>query len=160
MTDEQIIKALENCPSESCGKHVLFFGNQYKHADECRLNVMKNALDIIKRQKAEINVLTVERDNYKEWYFSAVEEIEKLKECPKCVYEYDGEMTDYCVQGPCPHYKTVDKIKAEAIKEFEKRLKESKKQYEGTLAGYTFTRGELDNLIKEMTENNDETETD
>ncbi|MGN0618540.1 MAG: hypothetical protein ACI4J7_05925 [Ruminiclostridium sp.] len=40
----------------------------------------------------------------------------------------------------------------EAIKEFAKRLKESKKQYEGTLAGYTFTIPELDNLVKEMTE--------
>lgn len=51
-------------------------------------------------------------------------EIERLKECPKCVYEYDGEITEYCVQGPCPNFKTVEQIKAEAYKEFAERLKE------------------------------------
>lgn len=45
------------------------------------------------------------------------------------------------------HY---NEAKAEAIKEFAERLKESKKQYEGTLAGMTFTMTELDNLVKEM----------
>ena len=34
-------------------------------------------LDLIRRQKAEI---------------------ERLKECPKCVYEYDGETMEYCVR--------------------------------------------------------------
>ena len=41
-------------------------------------------------------------------------------------------------------------IRAKAIKEFAERLKDSKKQYEGTLAGWTFTMTELDNLVKEM----------
>lgn len=50
------------------------------------------------------------------------EEIERLKECPKCVYEYTGEMVDYCSQSPCPNFKTVDEIKAEAIKEFADNL--------------------------------------
>ena len=59
-------------------------------------------LDLINRQKAEI---------------------ERLKECPKCVYEYDGEVTEYCVQGPCPNFKTVEQIKAEACKEFAEKLK-------------------------------------
>lgn len=54
-------------------------------------------LDLINRQRAEI---------------------ERLKECPKCVYEYDGEVTEYCVQGPCQNFKTVEQIKAEAYKEF------------------------------------------
>ena len=59
-------------------------------------------LDLINRQKAEI---------------------ERLKECPKCVYEYDGEMTEYCVQSPCSNFKTVEQIKAEAYKEFAEKLK-------------------------------------
>lgn len=58
-------------------------------------------LGLIKRQKAEI---------------------ERLKECPKCVYEYDGEVTEYCVQGPCPNFKTVEQIKTEAYKEFTMKL--------------------------------------
>ena len=48
--------------------------------------IAKYAFDLINRQKAEI---------------------ERLKECPKCVYEYDGEVTEYCIQGPCPNFKPV-----------------------------------------------------
>ena len=61
------------------------------------------ALGLINRQKAEIK---------------------RLKECPKCVYEYDGEMTEYCAQGPCSNFKTVEQIKAEAYKEFAERIRE------------------------------------
>lgn len=61
-------------------------------------------LDLINRQKSEI---------------------ERLKECPKCVYEYDGEVTEYCVQGHCSNFKTVEQIKAEAYKEFAERLKDA-----------------------------------
>jgi len=59
------------------------------------------ALDLINRQKSEI---------------------ERLKECPKCVYEYDGEVMEYCVQGPCSNFKTVEQIKAETYKDFAKFL--------------------------------------
>ena len=67
-------------------------------------------LDLINRQKAEI---------------------ERLKECPKCVYEYDGEVTEYCVQSPCSNFKTVEQIKAEAYKEFAREVTEEiKKAYD------------------------------
>ena len=79
-------------------------------------------LDLIKRQKAEI---------------------ERLKECPKCVYEYDGEVTEYCVQGPCPNFKTVEQIKAEAYKEFAERLCEGKVSNDKTVI-------EAKVLLKEM----------
>lgn len=59
------------------------------------------ALDLINRQKTEI---------------------ERLTECPKCVYEYDGEITEYCVQGPCSNFKTVEQVKAEACKNFSQKL--------------------------------------
>ena len=69
------------------------------------------ALDLINRQKIEI---------------------ESLKKCPKCFYEYDGEVIEYCVQGPCPNFKPVyvgadlaiKQIKAEAYKEFAKEVSE------------------------------------
>lgn len=83
-------------------------------------------LDLINRQKAEI---------------------EMLKECPKCVYEYDGEITEYCVQGPCSNFKTVEQIKVEAYKEFAEKLKKE------TLSdrGYDILQqGTIDNLLKEM----------
>lgn len=51
-------------------------------------------------------------------------EIERLKECPKCVYEYDGEVMEHCVQGSCSNFKSVEQIKAEAYKEFAERIRE------------------------------------
>ena len=74
--------------------------NEY-FVDQVELSLVNETIDLINRQKAEI---------------------ESLKECPKCVYEYRGEMTEYCIQGPCSNFKTVEKIKAEAYKEFAERL--------------------------------------
>ena len=69
---------------------------------DCRMkDIASFVLDLINRQKLEI---------------------ERLKECPKCVYEYDGEVTEYCIQGPCPNFKTVEQIKTEAYKEFTMKL--------------------------------------
>ncbi len=96
-------------------------------------------LDLINRQKSEI---------------------ERLKECPKCVYEYDGEVTEYCVQGPCPNFKTVEQIKAEAYNEFAEWLKKLVRQNDYLLSDKynsldrgMFTIGfeqAIDNLLKEM----------
>ena len=41
----------------------------------------------------------------------------------KCIYLSDDETTEYCVEGPCPNYKTEAQIKTEAYKEFADRLK-------------------------------------
>ena len=85
-------------------------------------------LDLISRQKSEI---------------------ERLKETPKCVYEYDGEVTEYCVQGPCSNFKTVEQIKAEAYKEFAARLKSYLLLNEkGSISVISFEN--TDNLLKEM----------
>lgn len=78
-------------------------------------------------------------------------EIERLKECPKCVYEYDGEITEYCVQGPCSNFKTVEQIKVEAYKEFAEKLKDSAMS---CLIGGKYykiiTTRCIDTLLKEM----------
>lgn len=96
MTDNEIIKALECCIKDpNCEKCPA-------KDEDCFINRPQIALDIINRQKAEI---------------------ERLKECPKCIYEYDGKTTEYCVQGPCSNFKTVEQIKSEAYKEFAKKLK-------------------------------------
>lgn len=87
-------------------------------------------LDLINRQKSEI---------------------ERLKECPKCVYEYDGEITEYCVQGPCSNFKTVEQIKVEAYKEFAEKLKDAAMS---CLMGGKYykiiTTRCIDTLLKEM----------
>lgn len=77
-------------------------------------------------------------------------EIKRLKECPKCVYEYDGEMTEYCVQGPCPNFKTVEQIKAEAYKEFAKLLRRQ------AFDRLYVSVDEINNLLKEKEDNNND----
>lgn len=130
MTDNEIIKALKCCGRENC------FGCPYHGKCHQGNPMIKDALDLITRQQAEI---------------------ERLKKCPKCAYEYDGEVTEYCVQGPCPNFKTVEQIKVEAYKEFAERLKEKSFQ---SFGNYGITRDvvevcDIDNLIKEMTEVNE-----
>ena len=89
-------------------------------------------------------------------YIEQKAEIERLKECPKCVYEYDGEVIEYCVQGPCPNFKTVEQIKTEAYKEFAEKLEEklcdchtvSDGEYCGFDCGDTHEC--IDDLLEEM----------
>ena len=71
-----------------------------------------------------------------------------MKECPKCIYEYDGKTTEYCVQGPCSNFKTVEQIKYEAYKEFAEHLKEkwSNNYYDSPDVDFDEF---VDNLLKE-----------
>lgn len=52
-------------------------------------------------------------------------EIERLKKHLdyKCVYGYDGEVMEFCVQGPCPHYNMEKQVRVDAVTEFAERLK-------------------------------------
>lgn len=134
-TDEKIIKALECCLCDSleCSQC------QKKELDRIECDELATkTIDLINRQKAEI---------------------ERLKECPKCVYEYDGEITEYCVQGPCQNFKTVEQIKAEAYKEFAEKLKKElsayRKKCRNALDNESVfvvdkARQMIDNLLKEM----------
>ena len=137
LTDKEIISSLEviattgNC--DECKIRNCKWGTC--NCSQITANV---ALDLINRQKAEI---------------------EKLKECPKCVYEYDGEVTEYCIQGPCPNFKpvyvsadlSIKQIKNEAYKEFAERLNEGA-QIADCFDSYNMVVGThfIDNLLKEM----------
>lgn len=118
MTDNEIIKALECCANGKCGECPLF-------KEDCGDDIIcKIALDLINRQNAEIerlrkevNLVSIQFQDLQERYEEAQAKIDKLKECPKCVYEYDGEIMEYCVQGPCSNFKTVEQVKSEAYKE-------------------------------------------
>ena len=121
MTDNEIITALENEVKST----------EYVDSDYCDgvdLTLIKSAIDLINRLQAEI---------------------ERLKECPKCIYEYDGKTTEYCVQGPCSNFKIVEQIKSEAYKEFAEHLKEmwSNNYYDSPDVDFDEF---VDNLLKEM----------
>ena len=101
-----------------------------EYCKDCSANLNVEIIDLINSQKAEI---------------------ERLKECPKCIYEYDGKTTEYCIQGPCSNFKTVEQIKSEAIKEFAERLKGEAQMADcfnsqNMVVGIHF----INNLFKEM----------
>lgn len=117
--------------------------NRLAKADDLTNNLANNltnytqAIDLINRQKAEI---------------------ERLKQTPKCVYAYDGKTVEYCVEGPCSVEKTIDEIKSEAIREFAERLKNKSELLAPSVYAELFRAvsvEEIDNLVAEMTEDND-----
>ena len=111
-TEEEIIKALKICASlvMRCADCP------YNYEEKCATNKQLDAINLIEKQRAEIN---------------------RLK-------KYDEERDIRL------HARLIANAKAEAIKEFAAKLKANKKRYEGTLAGWTFTMTELDNLVEEM----------
>lgn len=132
-TDEEIISSLKViATTHNCNECKI--RNCKWGTCNCEQTTANAALDLINRQKAEI---------------------ERLKECPKCVYEYDGEMTEYCIQGACSNFKTVEQIKSEAYKEFVERLIKHKELfYHIGLGESRYIIGvetvHIDNLLKEL----------
>lgn len=61
----------------------------------------------------------------------------KIKElnAPRCIYQCNGEVLEYCVQSSCAAFKTEEQIRGEAIKEF----LEKADRYYTALKGNTFT---------------------
>ena len=134
LTDEEIISSLEViATTRNCNECKI--RNCKWETCNCSQITANVALDLINRQKAEI---------------------ERLKECPKCVYEYDGEVTEYCIQGPCPNFKTVEQIKTEAYKEFAEKLEEKlcdcRTVSDGEYCGFDCgdIHRTITNLLKEM----------
>lgn len=134
LTDEEIKSSLEViATTQNCNECKI--RNCKWGTCNCSQITANAALDLINRQRAEI---------------------ERLKECPKCVYEYDGEVTEYCAQGPCPNFKTVEQIKTEAYKEFAEKLEEKlcdcRTVSDGEYCGFDCgdTHECIDDLLKEM----------
>lgn len=128
MTDEQIIKALECCGKDySCEKCILNTWLNKKR--DCVGKILGNALDLIIRQKAEIEKLQKENERWKNGFMGA------------------------CLLENCT---LKDEWKSEAIKEFAERLKETAYSY-SDISGYSsivVDADSIDNLVKEMEEKN------
>ena len=124
ISDDEIISSLEViATTRNCSECKI---RNCKWGDcNCSQITANAALDLINRQKAEI---------------------ERLEECPKCIYEYDGKTTEYCVEGPCSNFKTVEQIKYEAIKEFAEKLKKRFYLCAGRCVVNVY---HIDNLLKE-----------
>lgn len=136
MTDNEIFETEIKCINRRAN------GKCNGGTDCCKCDLLMDEKDIISAyERAIANSNLINR---------LQAEIERLKECPKCIYEYDGKTTEYCVEGHCSDFKTVEQIKYEAIKEFAEKVKANKNK----LFNYIFSsRGfdeQIDNLVKEM----------
>lgn len=149
LTDEEIIEALDLCTQQNGSIPCYNCPCWNDDEQECKGIDYTATLDLIKRQKAENDSAKAKIEICAEVIERQDAEIKRVKECPKCVYEYDGEITEYCIQGPCPNFKTVEQIKVEAYKEFAEHLKE--KWFDNHYDSPDVDFDEfVDNLLKEM----------
>ena len=108
MTDEQITKALECCIDSNCYSCPDSVANS---TGNCEHNLMRDALDLINRQKSTINELTKAYKSLKSEKNAVIESLQHYK----LLYE---ELKD-------EHLETIKLIKnaeSEAIKEFVKEF--------------------------------------
>ena len=127
LKDEEIIKALEHCSSSDLGEcRNCPFYEQCENDEQ----LVKYALDLINRQKAEIERL---KQNLEEAHID-------IKE----------HFTTFQIEQA----EELKKVKSEAMKEFAEKLKKISRIYlnrKGMLT-HAVSLEEIDNLVKEMTE--------
>ena len=128
-----------------------------QQAKICKLEVdVYRAVRDIAEKKAKIEALQMDNNQLQSDIVNAnmnadhaLAEIERVNH--RCIYYSDEEITEYCVDSPCPEHKKVTElkaeIKAEAIKEFAERLIE----LGGQEWAYEYVSVyDIDNLVKEM----------
>ena len=158
MTDKEIIKALElkKYSGHSC---VNCKYGSTKGEYRCGLkgcNIARNALDLIKKQQAEIERLQKVQINYTKAYLD--EFVERLKvDCSLASLNTEllNEVIDELVETMNIEFNRftdfTDLIKAEAIKEFAERLKGEFVIFQYvSYSVYSKIISIIDNLVKEM----------
>ncbi len=135
MTDNEILKALECCGNDKSGCIGCTFFKVFRSGDRCIPQIAKKALDLINRQKAEVESLQDEVVIKTSMYNDMKSQRDKE-------HQY------------CMHYITmIAKAKTEGIKEFWNMLK--RKAFgiidpDSSIKVVDVADG--DNLVKEMTE--------
>ena len=132
-TDNEIVKALE-----ICSKNIVTRHNGLTYEGIPLRFLFEDALDLINRQKAEIDRLTVENKLLIE---NAVS-----NKYPNCVLVEKGRIYTRTLED---YDELIGDISAEAIKEFAERLKSKASGIR--VGGHEFVTVEgIDNLVKEM----------
>ena len=139
MTDNEIIKAIRCCAANgSCDGCPLNYG---EHDDMCVIINLRNALDLINRQRAEIERL--ERKT---------EDLESVQEISPEAKHFIDTKADKVISLMNELIKSQEQIKAEAVKEFAERLKATfppRNSMRCTLDD-CYTLDMIDNIAKEM----------
>ena len=156
MIDNEIIKALKCCKKAKINQDCVVLKCPFSTEYGCNIgleNLRNEALDLINRQKAEIERL---KKNYEELIYKT--------ECLLChatgnkfsKYTYTTQemisFVDDYIQDCCDEAveEAKEAVKSKAIKEFAERLKEN---YCFTDRwGKIITKSTVDNLVKEMME--------
>ena len=147
-TDEEVIKALECCSKDNVKDCDACPYEDMETKTYCVNELIKDALDIINRQKSEIDILVRKHDSLLDELAEKQAEIERLQEIvnPKC---------ERCVS------KTIASAKSEAIKEFDKKFKRASDLICTGSSGsgaadiknyYRISFDSYEKLIQEMTE--------
>lgn len=151
MTDNEIIRILTD------------YGNQ------CRPEIISEAINLINRQKAEIERLKVLVDEMGSYFPSCINCEGKTplgERTDKCVYVLDDYDFDYCTRRGIDNIHAIEAenhslkeqikvAKAEVIKEFVERFKTIATVVHKTHSGnrwYEIDDNDIDNLVKEKTE--------
>ena len=138
MTDKEIINASECCKKDDCDNCPNDFGN-------CYANLSGYAIDLINRQKAEIDELKHEREvliedihHFVDKNNEQLEEIEKLER----IISY--------LEGVCES--TPDKVRVEVVKEFADRLLNKVRvvQVSNLTWVWLISQDDINDIIKEM----------
>ena len=143
MTGEQVIKALEQCGNiivsscKDCPLHEKYNAN-------CVRELTKDALDLIKRQQAEIYNLKEDLSEYRNM------PILTKNDCLIATVEKRADGKRY--HNALLTIK-VDEIRAEACKEFAERLNKNFETYtDDEEKNALYMRNLINNLVKELTE--------
>ena len=134
MKEKDIKMGLECCIGYSeCSKCP--FNSSAAGTIECKSELMREALDLINRQKTEMDRLKRE-----------IENLESTQEITPDVKYFVDTKADKVISLLNEAIKSQEQIKAEAIKEFADKVKE----YFNPDSSYEI-RQYIDNLVKEMT---------
>ena len=117
MTDNEIIKALECCKNSLSEKDACRDCPLYEEEEVTCITILsKNALDLINRQKAEIDILIRKKDSLRDEIAELQAENERLED----LSDQLGDDVDIKLNYIYDLKEKLTKAKAEAIKEFAK----------------------------------------
>ena len=156
MTDNEIIKILECCRKpvgQACKECPL----NSKGVDCLDFDVDELILDLINRQKAEIEALIAGQETLQKYRDEEINRLEiELKAMRGAANSYKAEVerlersAKQWEDTAKDLYISRENIKAEAVKEFAERLKEKATPHYFDNTHFAVKVEEIDNLVKEM----------